>query len=470
MAGRFDNRRNFFNGKCFSCHNFGHKAAQCVAYKTIMTREAQKQRNMTGITKRTYNNFSALESEIECSICNNFGHEDSECKRRFRQTKEQSSSTRTWRIKEPQPERCGIDFYAEGQENQWYIGSGCSKHMTSDKEKLEPYSVLEKGKKVSFGNDTPVVIKGKGTAQLKEKVKARNVLYVDGLKHNLLSISQMCDQGTEVIFRSNGCTVRDLDTGETVIKGRRTLNNLYIFEEGQQQCYLSKDDEHWLWHRRLGHLSFSQIRKACKYQAVCGLLDIKIPDNTICKSCQFGKQTRTNFPEKEGTASKPLELVHTDVCGPFRTRSPRGEEYFILFIDDFSGMVWLGLMKHKDEAFEKFKAFKALAENELDHKIKCLRSDRGGEFTSNEFFDFSEEQIRIEEKSPSRYVQKNHPESQILGQKEAGVQTRRTIAEASSYLALLSSTEPQSVKEACKDECWIKAMDEELEQIEKNNT
>jgi len=80
------------------------------------------------------------------------------------------------------------------------------------------------------------------------------------------------------------------------------------------------------------------------------------------------------------------------------------------------------------------------------------------------------EQIRVEEKTPSRYVQKNHRESQILGQKEAGIQTRRTIAKASSYLALLSSTRPQNVKEACKDECWVKAMDEELEQIEKNNT
>ena len=44
VGGRFDNRRNFFNGQCFSCHNFGHKAAQCVAYKTIMTREAQKKK------------------------------------------------------------------------------------------------------------------------------------------------------------------------------------------------------------------------------------------------------------------------------------------------------------------------------------------------------------------------------------------------------------------------------------------
>jgi transposase InsO family protein len=372
-----------------------------------MTREAQKQRSMTGITKRTYNNFSVLENEVECSICNNFGHEDSECRSRFQQRKEQASSTKTWRIKEPQTERCGIAFYAEGQENLWYIDSGCSKHMTGDKEKLESYSALEKGKKVSFGNDTPATIKGKGIAQLKEKVKAGNVLYVDGLKHNLLSVSQMCDQRTEVIFRSNGCLVRDLDTGKTVIKGKRTPNNLYIFEEGQQQCYLSKDDEHWLWHRRLGHISFSQIRKACKYQAVRDLPDIKIPDNTICKSCQFGKQTRTNFPEKEGSASMPLELVHTDTCGPFSKRTPRGEEYLILFIDDFSRFVWLGLMKHKDEAFEKFKSFKALVENESGHKIKCLRSDRGGEFTSNEFFDFCEEHGIRREFSTARTPQQN---------------------------------------------------------------
>ena len=93
MVGRFDNRRSFFNGQCFSCHKFGHKVAQCVSYKTIITREAQKKRSMAGIMKRTYNNFSALENEIEFSICNNFGHEDSECRSRFWKTpqKEQAS-------------------------------------------------------------------------------------------------------------------------------------------------------------------------------------------------------------------------------------------------------------------------------------------------------------------------------------------------------------------------------------------
>jgi len=110
-----------------------------------MTREDQKQRSMTGTMKRTYNNFSVLENEVECSICNNFGHEVSECRNRFWKTtqKEQTSNAKTWRIKEPQPERCGIAFYAEGQESLWYIDSGCSKHMIGDKEKLESYSALE---------------------------------------------------------------------------------------------------------------------------------------------------------------------------------------------------------------------------------------------------------------------------------------------------------------------------------------
>src|ERR1700690_3690974 len=70
-------------------------------------------------------------------------------------------------------------------------------------------------------------------------------------------------------------------------------------------------------------------------------------------------------------------------------------------------MVWIGLMKHKDEAFEKFKSFKALVENESDHRIKCLRSARGGEFTSAEFFDFCEEHGIRREFSAARTPQRN---------------------------------------------------------------
>ena len=59
-------------------------------------------------------------------------------------------------------------------------------------------------------------------------------MYVDGLKNNLLSLSQMCDQGNEVVFSSKECVVRELDTGKVVIKGTRTPRNLYILRGGQE--------------------------------------------------------------------------------------------------------------------------------------------------------------------------------------------------------------------------------------------
>ena len=188
------------------------------------------------------------------------------------------------------------------------------------KDKILAYSALENENKVTFGNDTPVVIKGKGFVFLKENVKANEVMYVDGLKHNLLSVSQMCDQGTEVVFSSKYCVVRDLDTGKAIIKGKITPNNLYILKKCKEQCYLSKSSENWLWHRRLGHLSFSQIYKSSRLKAVRDLPNITLPENIIRKSCQFGKQTRVQFNAKEGSSSKPLELIHTDICGPMRKK------------------------------------------------------------------------------------------------------------------------------------------------------
>ena len=96
---------------------------------------------------------------------------------------------------------CGIALFVQWQENQWYIDSECSEHMTGDTNKLHSYNSLEKEKNVSSGNDTPTVIKGNGSIYLKENVKARNVMYVYGLKHNSLSANQMCDQGNEVVFQ-----------------------------------------------------------------------------------------------------------------------------------------------------------------------------------------------------------------------------------------------------------------------------
>ena len=81
------------------------------------------------------------------------------------------------------------------------------------------------------------------------------------------------------------------------------------------------------------------------------------PTQNLCDSCRHGKQTRANFKRKEQhSTSKPLELIHTDLCGPARVQSLQGEGYFMLFIDDFTKMVWVTFLKEKSEDFDKFKA------------------------------------------------------------------------------------------------------------------
>jgi transposase InsO family protein len=85
---------------------------------------------------------------------------------------------------------------------------------------------------------------------------------------------------------------------------------------------------------------------------------------------------------------KPLDIVHTDLCGPTRTKGLNGEQYFMLLIDDYTRMTTIFFLKNKSEAFEHFKIYKEMVETETDLKIKCLRSDNGGEFTSKKFMDF----------------------------------------------------------------------------------
>jgi hypothetical protein len=102
------------------------------------------------------------------------------------------------------------------------------------------------------------------------------------------------------------------------------------------------------------------------------------------------KHTRVSFKTKEYSTSKTFELVHTTLYGISRTKTLKCESYFMLLIDNYTIMTWVTFIKEKYEAFEKFKYFKSLVENETDSKIKCLRPDIGGDFTSYEFDEFYE--------------------------------------------------------------------------------
>jgi transposase InsO family protein len=83
-------------------------------------------------------------------------------------------------------------------------------------------------------------------------------------------------------------------------------------------------------------------------------------------------------------------LIHTDICGPITSGSYSGNEYFITFIGDYSRKYWMYFLEKKSEAFETFKKFKVMVEKTTGKNIRFLRSDRGGEYLSNEFKSYCE--------------------------------------------------------------------------------
>jgi hypothetical protein len=95
------------------------------------------------------------------------------------------------------------------------------------------------------------------------------------------------------VFTSKDCKIKSVNSRQVVAKGIRTDNNVYVMKEYREECHLSKHDESWLWHKRLGHLNFDHLIKLSNSGAVKDLPKISNPYDSVCKTCQIGNLTRT---------------------------------------------------------------------------------------------------------------------------------------------------------------------------------
>jgi hypothetical protein len=130
------------------------------------------------------------------------------------------------------------------------------------------------------------------------------------------------------------------------------------------------------------------LERADLREMVTGVPDFSSEHHELCKGCALGKYTQTAFPNSDNRAAGILDLIHSDVCGPMSSASLTSFLYYVVFIDDFSQKSWIFFMKTKGQVFSWFQEFKALVENQTGKKIRVLRTDYGGEYTSKEFMDF----------------------------------------------------------------------------------
>jgi len=152
------------------------------------------------------------------------------------------------------------------------------------------------------------------------------------------------------------------------------------------------NDDAILWHKRLGHASLSLLNKLVSKDLVVGLPSIKYNDGKVCDACAKGKQVKNSFNSKRCVStSRPLELLHIDLCGPMRIMSRGGKRYVCVIVDDYSRFTWTLFLASKDETFGKFVAFIKKVEKRVGHSLVCLRSDHRTEFENSSFIDYCNE-------------------------------------------------------------------------------
>ncbi|CAL2236277.1 unnamed protein product [Prunus armeniaca] len=335
-----------------------------------------------------------FEGKPKCRGCGKFGHMVRNCHENQSVQKVNYAN---------QVEVTGTLFYACNAvtgvklNNSWYVDSGCSNHMTGD-ERLLIDIRRDVTSKVKMGTGETVQVAGKGTLVIETKTGRKHiqeVMLVPGLEENLLSVGQMMEHGYCLVFGKGMVTIfDDWSLQNPIAKILMTTNRCFsLTMVPATQLVLRASVTHSLqtWHKRLGHLNDQSIRMLANQDMVHGLPSLE-KDFAVCEGCKLGKQHRDSFPaESTWRAQFPLELVHTDICGPMQIASMSGNRYFLLFIDDYTRMAWVYFLRNKSNTFECFKKFKAMTELQSGHKVKSLRSDRGGEFMSNEFLAYCSE-------------------------------------------------------------------------------
>ena len=234
----------------------------------------------------------------------------------------------------------------------WYLDSGCSRHMTRDWSLFKVFESKKCGN-VTFGDGSKSHIKGKGIISLPGLPDIANVLYVKGMKVNLLSISRIYDQDFMVLFSKGKCLVMD-ESKKKPINGVHTLDNCYgLVPDTDIVCNSIRLPNEDLWHQWMGHVSYKHLWIVFKHESVLGIPKLNKLSNVVCGPCQIGKQTKVKHPSIQTFAtSRPLKLLHLNLMSPTRTESLGGKRYIMVVVDDFTRYTWVIFLRSKSDAPE----------------------------------------------------------------------------------------------------------------------
>jgi hypothetical protein len=213
----------------------------------------------------------------------------------------------------------------------------------------------------------------------------KEVRHLPDLRKNLISTGKLASEGCISIFTNKMWKVIK---GSLVIEKGEKVGTLYLCTGNTHYSIslASTGVDTTLWHHRIGHMSEKGMQILHKINLFPYLKQI---DLDFCEHYVYGKQKRDRFLRvRKENKSERLELMHRYVWGPAQVSSLGVSHYYVTFIDYATRKTWVYCIRQKSDIFYTFKKWKALVENETGKKLKCLRSDNGGEYCRKEFDDY----------------------------------------------------------------------------------
>ncbi|KAK2390880.1 gag-protease polyprotein [Trifolium repens] len=246
-------------------------------------------------------------TSLKCHYCGKYGHIKSFCYKLYgyRKKKPQprayhrmARTKKEWKPKAKVAAHIAHTAFRASSKEDWYFDSGCSRHMTGEERFLVDIKSYTSSY-VTFGDGVKGQIMGVGKLTNNGLPKLDNVLLVKGLRANLISISQLSDQGLKVDFSKNECLVTN-DKGELLMKGARSEDNCYLWvpQETTQSttCLISQEDEARLWHQSYEHLSLEGMKNLVPKEDIRRPPKLIIEEGDICGEDQINKQIQKSYP------------------------------------------------------------------------------------------------------------------------------------------------------------------------------
>jgi hypothetical protein len=348
------------------------------------------------------------QNRSKCDFCSRLGHIEAKCflkDRLMRQITSPSSSTSTPASTSSQPtpnapqsasiaSASALSSVTQSRSHSfWNADTGASAHMTFNRHwmrHMKPHRIP-----IQIADGSVLYSEGVGSVRFTPVIDGQemppleftNVLYVPSLSSNLFSVLYltMHRHFTVSIVLD---TLNFIRNDQTVFQAKVAHSNAAFlvgetvpveeFASFSSTTTLPLDLD--LWHRRLCHHHLAGVKKLLSGSLVTGLkLDSQADPDPVCEACKAGKMHADPFPTSQSRASRPLQLIHSDVHGPVKVSTHQGYCYWVSFIDDFSRFKAVYLLKRKSETFAAFKQFKAWSENVTGERLGSLHDDKGGE-------------------------------------------------------------------------------------------